>query len=193
MFDQLMEIIQQQGQQTVVANPEVPNEHNQEVMREAANSIQGQMQGLLQQGGPAALKNLFEGVQNGDNNNPAVQGMTNNFAGSIMEKFGLNSGAAKALAVSLIPVVLGKLMNRAKDPNDNGINIGSILGSLMGGAAGSPGSVYGGNNAAPQGMPQQAGAGGDVMGQLSQMGTKFGLDKNGDGKTDLSDLMKMFA
>ncbi len=182
MFDQLMEIIQQQGQQSVVANPDVPNEHNQAVMTEASNSIMGQMQGMLQQGGPGALKSLFEGVQSGDNNHPAVQSMANNFAGSIMDKFGINANAAKALAISLIPMVLSKVMNRAKDPNDSGFNIGSILGSLMGGSS-APGQT----------APASAPAGGDIMGQLSSMGAKFGLDKNGDGKTDLSDLMKMFS
>lgn len=192
-----MEIIRQQGQQDVVANPAVPNEQNEAVMQEAAQSIQGQMQGLLQEGGPGALKNLFEGVQSGDTNNPAVQGMANNFAGGIAEKFGISGSAAKALAISLIPMVLSKLMNRAKDPNDKGIDISSILGSLLGGGSGGglAGMFGGGNNpTATTAATQPAAAGsGDMMGQLSQMATKFGLDKNGDGKTDLSDLMKMFS
>jgi hypothetical protein len=152
------------------------------------------MQGMLQQGGPGAIKNLFEGVQSGDANHPAVQGMANNFAGNIMEKFGINGNAAKAIAVSLIPMVLSKVMSRAKDPNDSGFDIGGILGSLMGGggAGGALGGMLGGNSNAP-GQPQQQQQGGDLMGQLSSMGAKFGLDKNGDGKTDLADLMKMFA
>ncbi len=196
MLEELMNIIRQQGQQSVVANPDVPNEQNEAVMQEASASITGQMQDMLQQGGPGAIKNLFEGVQSGDVNHPAVQGMANNFAGSIMDKFGISGSAAKALAISLIPMVLSKLMHRAKDPNDSGINIGSILGSLVGGgAAGGLGSIFGGsNNNAPATAQQPAATGGgDIMSQLSNMGTKFGLDKNGDGKTDLADLMKMFA
>ena len=183
MFEELMQIIQQQGQQAVVANPDVPNEHNEAVMQEASNSITSGMTQMLQQGGPGAIKQLFEGVQSGDNNNPAVQKLSGGFAGNIMEKFGISGNAAKALAISLIPVVLNKVMGRAKDPNEPGFNIGSILGGLMGGG-----------NAAPQGQVAAAApAGGDIMSTLSTMGAKFGLDKNGDGKTDLSDLMKMFA
>lgn len=192
-----MDIIQQQGQQSVVANPDVPNEHNEAVMMEASHSIMGQMQDMMQQGGPGAIKNLFEGVQSGDPNHPAVQGMANNFAGNIAEKFGISGSAAKALAMSLIPVVLSKIMHRAKDPSDSGFNIGSILGSLMGGNGGGMlGGMLGGNNAqaAPGQQPQQQQQGsGDLMGQLSSMGAKLGLDKNGDGKTDLADLMKMFS
>lgn len=183
MFEQLLEMVQQQGQQSVVANPAVPNEQNDAVMGEAANSITATMQQMAQQGGPGAIKSLFEGVQSGDASHPAVQQVSDNFAGNIMEKFGLNSGVAKSIAISLIPMVLSKMMNRAKDPNDSGFNIGNILGSIMGGGAA----------AQPQMANTNPTAGGNMMDTISNMAAKFGMDKNGDGKTDLSDLMKMFA
>ena len=187
MFEELMQAIQQEGQQAVVANPEIPNEQNDAVMQEASGSIMNGMTDMMQQQGPSAIKNLFEGVQSGDPNNSGVQQLSNNFAGNIMEKFGINANTAKTLAASLIPVVLGKIMNRAKDPNDKGFDIGSILGSLTGGNA----------NAGIPGMgaqPQAAGAqSGGMMDTISNLGTQFGFDKNGDGKTDLSDLMKMFS
>jgi hypothetical protein len=182
MFAELMQMIQQQGQQAVVNNPEVPNEQNEAVMQEASSSIMSGMTQMFQQGGPGALKTLFDGVQSGDNNNPAVQQLSSGFAGNIMEKFGISGAAASSIAASLIPVVLGKLMNRAKDPNDSGFDISSILGSLTGG--GNPAAAAAGG--APAG-------GGDMMSTLSSLGANFGLDKNGDGKTDLSDLMKMFS
>lgn len=180
MLEELMKMIQQQGQQAVVANPEVPNEHNEAVMQEASSSIMSGMTQMFQQGGPGALKSLFEGVQSGDSNNPAVQQLSSGFEGNIMEKFGISGGTAKTIAASLIPVVLGKLMNQAKDANGSGFDIGSILGSLTGG------------NPAATGAGAPAG-GGDMMSTLSSLGASLGLDKNGDGKTDLSDLMKMFG
>src|SRR5687768_2028929 len=104
MLDQLMELVRESGQQTVVENPAVPNEQNEAVLQEASSSIYSGLQEQLQSGGPGALKTLFEGVESGDNNNPAVQQVANQFSGNIMEKFGLNSGAAKAIAISLIPM-----------------------------------------------------------------------------------------
>ena len=185
MFEQLLEMVQQQAQQSVVANPEVPNAHNEAVMNEAASSIQSGMQQMAQQGGPGAIKSLFEGVQNGDQSNPGVQQLSGNFAGNIMEKFGISKSTAMTIAASLIPVVLGKMMSRAKDPNDSGFNLSNILGSIMGGGA---------NNAQPQMANAAPGmAGGNMMDTISSMATQFGMDKNGDGKTDLADLMKMFA
>ncbi|MEO6833593.1 MAG: hypothetical protein ABI378_13420 [Chitinophagaceae bacterium] len=186
MFEELMNLVKQAGQQSVVENPAVPNEHNDAVMQEASTSIFGGLQNILQSGGPGALKSLFEGVQSGDNNHPAVQQVANQFSGNLMEKFGLDSGAAKALAMSLIPSVLGKLMNHSQNAApDSGFSITNILGSLMGGGAAVPATA-----SITPGQPQQAGGG--MMDTISSLGTKFGLDKNGDGKTDLSDLMVMF-
>ena len=181
MFNELMNIIRQEGQQSIVENPEIPNEHNEAVMNEASTSIHSSMQGLLQQGGPSALKNLFQGVQSGNNNSPEVQQVSNNFSGNLMQKFGLNSGAAKALAATLIPVVLSKLMNRASNNGGgSGFNIGSILSSLTGGAGGNM-------------QPNAAAAGSGSTGPLSGLGGMLNLDKNGDGHTDLKDLMSMFG
>ena len=181
MFDQLMELVRESGQQTVVENPVVPNEHNEAVMQEASSSIFSGLQNTMQTGGPGALKSLFQGVQSGDNDNPAVQQVANQFSGNLMQKFGLDSGAAKSIAISLIPMVLSKLMHRSQNADSSsGFSIGNILGSLMGGGAQPAG-----------GQPQAAGGG--MMGNLSSMGARFGLDKDGDGDTDMKDLMSMFG
>jgi hypothetical protein len=183
MIDQLMDLVRESGQQTVVENPAVPNEQNEAVMQEASSSIFSGLQNVMQTGGPGALKNLFEGVESGDHSHPAVQQVASQTSNNLSEKFGLNSGAAKSIAASLIPVVLAKLMNRSRNADSSsGFSIGNILASLTGGTS-QPG-VPGGN--------QQQGSG-DIMGNISRMGAKFGLDKDGDGDTDLNDLMRMFG
>ena len=181
MFDQLLELVRDSGQQAVVENPAVPNEQNEAVMQEASSSLYSGLQNVAQTGGPAALKSLFQGVENGDHSNPAVQQVASQVSGNLTQKFGLNSSTAQSIATSLIPVVLGKLMNRSRNAdNSSGFNVGNILGSIFGG-----GSQPGG----PGSQPQSGG----LMGNLSSMGTKFGLDKDGDGDTDLNDLMRMFG
>ena len=184
MFDQLMELVRESGQQTVVDNPSVPNEHNEAVMQEASSSIFSGMQGMMQSGGPGALKSLFEGVQSGNASHPAVQQVANQFSGNLMQKFGLNSDTAKSLAISLIPMVLSKLMGRAQGADSSsGFNIGNILGSLTGGGNSGMGNMN-------MGAQSQASGSG---GMLDSLGSQFGLDKNGDGHTDLKDLMSMFG
>ncbi|ULT45807.1 hypothetical protein KRR40_22870 [Niabella defluvii] len=41
MLEQILELVKQQGQQSVVQNTEVPDEKNNEVMMEAASTITG--------------------------------------------------------------------------------------------------------------------------------------------------------
>lgn len=171
MLDQLMQLVRESGQQTVVENPAVPNEQNEAVMHEASSSIMGSMQNLLKSGGPGAVQSLFEGVQSGNTSNPALQQTTNHFSENLMQKFGMNAGTAQSIAGSIIPMVLGKLMNRSGGAG-GGSDIGNILGSLTGGA----------------GTGQQGG----MLGNLSAMGAKFGLDKDKDGDVDVNDLMGMF-
>ena len=186
MLEQLMEMVREAGQKTVVQNPEVPNEQNEAALHQAQQGIMGGLQNILQTDGISGLTHLFQGVQQGDDSNPRVQQLSNNVAGGLMEKLGLNSSTAKSIAISLIPVVLGKMMNRSKDPNHAGFDLGSILGSLMGGGSSNANAGLGniGNS--------QTNGGGGLGSTLSNLGAKFGLDKDGDGDVDMSDLAKLF-
>jgi uncharacterized protein YidB (DUF937 family) len=179
MIDQLMQMIQQSGQQSVVENSEVPNENNDAILNEAQQSITSGLQGLASTG---ELNTLMESTNDPQQvaAHPAVQNISNNFMGSIMEKFGLSKGTAATIAASIIPMVIGKMMNKGGQQGGGGFDLGGLLSSLTGG------------NAAPaqQGQPQQQ-SGGGIMDTLSNLGAKFGLDKDGDGDVDMSDLSKL--
>lgn len=95
---------------------------------------------------------------------PATQQIESNFATNIMQKFGINGAAASSIAASLIPTILNALRGQAGN-GAGGFNIQQVLQSL-------------GN--------------GNLQSTLSGFGVKMGLDKDGDGDVDLSDLTKMF-
>lgn len=146
MLDILKSLIQEQGQSAVVQNNEVPNEHNDAVIQEAEHSIFSGLQQMAKDD-PQQLQQLVDADGDGIQDNPAVNNVANNFAGNITSKFGIPSGAAKSLAMMLIPIVLGKLFKKAKDPNDKSIGLNDILGGLVGGGGlgGMLGGVLGGN------------------------------------------------
>jgi hypothetical protein len=180
MFDQLMQMIQQQGQQAVVENKEVPDEHNEAVMNEAQHSITSGLQGLAATGD---LNQLMESSPHPEAlaGNPAVQNISDNFMGNIMAKFGISKEAAAGIAGSLIPSILGKVMGGNKQGAGGGFDLGGLLSSLTGGAA-----------AQQPGQAQQPSSdGGGIMGKLSHLGAKLGLDKDGDGDVDMDDLSKL--
>ena len=177
MFEQLMQIIQQSGQQAVVENADVPNENNDAILNEAQNSITSSLAQLQSSGELNTLKDSFERDPSTAQSHPAVQNISNNFMGSIMEKFGLNKGTAATIAAAVIPMVLSKIMNKGGGQQaGGGFDLGGLLSSLTGGG-----------NAQPGAQAQ----GGGIMDTLSSLGAKFGMDKDGDGDVDMSDLAKM--
>ena len=167
MFDQLTDLVKQFGQQDVVENAAVPNEHNEAVMEHASGSILDSLKNIAsQEGGADLIGSLFQGNNAADGSNPVVQQITNQLSGSLGEKFGLSSDAASGVAGSLIPKVLGSLIGGAKDPNNPGINITDVIGAISGGNGAS---------------------GGGIMDAISKYGGMVGLDQDGDGQVGMSD------
>jgi hypothetical protein len=172
MFDQLTELVKQFGGEAVVNNPAVPNEQNEDVLKEASGSIMDSLKGMVANGNISDLTSLFQGANASDSSNTAVQQITEKLSGTLGEKFGLSSEAASGVAGSLIPKVLGSLINKAKDSNDSSFQINDIIGALTGG-----------NSA----------AGGGIMDAISKYGGQFGLDQNADGKVDMSDAVSALS
>lgn len=166
MFEQLTQLVQQFGQDAVVNNSEVPNEHNQEVMNTASESILSGLKNIAAQGGTADLATLIQGNNAGDASNPVVQQLTEKLTGDLGEKFGLSSDTASGVAGNLIPQVLSNLVHNAKDPNHKGFEMSDLVGAITGGSGSS-----------------------GLMDAINQYGGQFGLDQNADGRVDMSDAM----
>jgi hypothetical protein len=167
MFEQLTQLAQQFGVESVVKNQAIPNEQNEAVMTEASSSIFSGLQKIVSEGGADQLAGLFQGNNAQDSSNPVVQKLTEQLTGSLGEKFGINSETASGVAGSLIPQILGSLVNKAKDPNDSSFQISDVIAAISGNSA------------------QNSG----IMDAISKYGGQFGLDQNADGKVDISDAM----
>lgn len=176
-MDQLFDFIKKQAEGFLTQNQDIDNTQNDQVYAEAEQTIVNGLKSFS----PGELEMLQNEVNAGSLNeqNPQVQGLANQFSGNIMSKLGLNSGAAKGIAAVLIPLILSKLLsgNKGGAAQGSGFSLDNILGGILGG---------GNNNAATNNNQ-----GGGLMDQLSNIGAKFGLDKDGDGDVDLNDLKKM--
>jgi hypothetical protein len=171
MFEQLMDLVKQNSQEAIVNNPAIPNEQNDAVMHTASSSIMSTLQGLLSSGGASSVLNLFNQNNQSDiNNHPVTQAASSNLISTLMSKFGIGSDKAGGIASMLLPMVMSKLVNKTNDSNDGSFNIQGIFNSLSGGKTG--------------GM--------DIGSLVSQFGGNA-LDKNHDGKVDLSDLTAAFS
>ncbi|RPD40151.1 hypothetical protein [Chitinophaga barathri] len=169
MLDQLVQLVRENAQETVVANPAIPNEQNDAVIGEATHSIASGLQDALANGNVKEVMGLFNSNGQVDSQNPLVNNISGNLISNLTQKFNLNSGAAASLAASLIPTVLGSLVKKTNDPSDNGFSLDGIFGSLTGGST--------------NGMNL-----GGLLGKFAG-----GLDKDGDGDVDMQDLMGMIS
>ncbi|MBO9612857.1 MAG: hypothetical protein J7619_09195 [Dyadobacter sp.] len=151
MLEQLFDLVQQNSQQSVVDNPDVPNEHNQEVINTLTSSITGGLQEQVQSGNISGLLGLFGG-ESGTSaasllNNPIVASIATNAVGAIVQKFGLNSQVAGNIVNSVLPGVLGAVIGQFSGQGGGvqggggaqggGFDLGSLIqmgGSLFGGA-----------------------------------------------------------
>ncbi|MCD2424963.1 hypothetical protein LQ567_19420 [Niabella pedocola] len=150
MLDQILNLVKQYGQQSVVENPDVPNEYNNQVMAETANTITSGFQNMASGGGLQNILSLFTGGGqsqggNGILSNPIVSMMIGHLANRLVSNVNLNPATANNIASNLIPSVLNSLVNRtvSNDPQDSGFNLNGLIGSLTGGGN-STGSATGG-------------------------------------------------
>ena len=133
--------------------------------------MQGLMGGLSNQanskGGLGSLIGLLggnSGTGGGLMSNPIVGNIAQNVISSLMTKFGLSDSAATGVVGSMLPSVLGGLIEKTNDPNDSSIDMGGLMGEITGGKT----------------------SGFDFGSLLSQ-----GKAAMADGKLDMSDLMNI--
>jgi hypothetical protein len=211
MLDQLVNIVKQMGQNTVVSNPDVPNEYNQEVMADATQTIAGGFKNVLAGGGLQNILDLFKG--GGSSNagvdagggiggllkNPMVTMMIGHFISKLVGKYSMSPSVASNVANKLIPESLNGLIKETKDPNNPNINMDGFVGSLIGKGAqekeeeneGSPlqdllDKFTGGGS----GNANVAGEGGgfnlqDLVGKFTQKSQNSFQDGGGGGLMDL--------
>jgi hypothetical protein len=87
MLKELFELVKGNATETVINNPEIPNEQNAEVVAEATNTIASGLRNIVAGGGVQSLLSLFTNGSSDKKNllgNPIVSMMMGHFAGKLM-------------------------------------------------------------------------------------------------------------
>lgn len=169
MLAQLKQLVQEFGQEVVVNNEAIPINQKDAVLHETCNSIFSSLEKIANDADLTQIVGLLQ-EKDIDKNHPTIRKITNEVSNSLTQKLGINSATATSTAASMIPKVLGSLINKAKDPKDNSIDLSGILNSLTGGNS-----------------PESA----SIMDAIGKYGVHFGLDQNSDGKIDLEDASEL--
>ncbi|MGF2412194.1 hypothetical protein [Ferruginibacter sp.] len=206
MLEELFNLVKGNASETVINNPEVPNEQNNAVIAEATNTVASGLRNMVAGGGLQNILSLFGG-NNGQQNskgllsNPIVNMMVGHFAGKLMSKFNLGGNQANSVASSLIPNVISSLISNTNDPNNTSFTVDKLLSSLTGGqstqvaqeqqTAGNSGFNFQDLIGQFTGGGQQGGGGGimDIVSKLAG-GAQNQQQQNGGG--GLMDLIKGF-
>lgn len=170
MLEQLINLVKENAQDTIVNNNSIPNQHNDAAIGEATNAIHDQLSQAVSNGNLQDVLGLFGNAQN-LTSNPLVGNIISQLAGSLGSKFGVGGGDAQNIASQLIPQVLGKLSSKTNNPNDSSFNVNDIMSHLSGGG-GTKGVDFG--NVVQQ---MQNGGGVDLAGLAGQFlgGNKGGI------------------
>jgi hypothetical protein len=179
MLEELFNLVKGTATDSVINNPDVPNEQNDDVVAEATNTVASGLRNVVAGGGLQNIIALFTGNQQqgkgGLLSNPIVNMMVGHFAGKLMSKFNMGGQQANNVAGNLIPGVIGNLVNRANDPNDSTFSLEDLLSSITGGKT--------------EQVAQQSGTSiGDLISQLAGSG-----QSNGTGGGGLMDIVTQLA
>lgn len=169
MLDNLLNLVKEFSGDAIVNNPAIPNSRNDEAIAEATQSIQGSFQDLLAQGKINDVLGFFSAESGSVGQNGITQQISGNFIQNLIGKFGMDQQTAGGIASSLLPGILGNLVNRTNDPRNNSFDIQSLFNSFTGGKTSAI----------------------NVQGLLEKF-RSGALDIDGDGDTDLQDLMALF-
>lgn len=145
MLEQLLQLIQQSGQSSVVDNPDVPNEFNQDVLADATKTIAGGFQNVMAGGGLENIIDLFRGNKGGAGNasggssllkNPMVTMMIGHFISKLVGKYQISPPSASRVANNLIPNALQGIITETNNPANTGFTLDNLIGSLTDGQGG---------------------------------------------------------
>ena len=212
MLEQISELVKQYGKETVVNNPDIPNEENNAVLAEATSTITGGMQNMLAGGGLQDIISMFTGGGNSNQSNtqsggiggllknPMVSMMVGHLISKLVGKFNMSHAQASSISNNLIPNVLNGLVSKttSNDPSNDAFDLNDLIGSLTGGNTATSGA--GGFNF--QGLIEQFTKGGgngngsgfnlqDIISQVTE-GAQQNQERQAKGGGGITDLIKGF-
>lgn len=135
MIEKLIGLVRQHAGDDIVRNQAIPDQHNDDAIREVGDHIYSGLQGHVQQGKTDQVAELFNngGGHSSLMGNPLVSGIISSVAGSFGSKYGIQHGQAHNIASSLVPKVLQQFVHKTKDPGDRDFDLQDMIGKFGGG------------------------------------------------------------
>lgn len=137
-----MKLVRENAGDEIINNPAVPNEKNDEAVREVGDGIFNGLKDQISGGNVQEMMSMFSGGAV-SGNNPVVSQLISKIAGGLASKIGVSPQIATQIAAGILPKVLNQFVNKAKDPNDKDFDLQDVL-SKLGGSNSNIGDLIGG-------------------------------------------------
>lgn len=133
MLEQLIKLVQQNAGDDIINNPAIPNQYNDEAVKEVGNEIFNGMEEKTKQGNAQEFVSMFKGnTAAGLNSNPMIGSIIARIAGKFAAKFGISPQVASQIAGGLVPKIMKQFINKTNDPNDRDFDLQDILKKFTG-------------------------------------------------------------
>lgn len=203
MLKEIFDLVKNAAGDSVINNPDVPHEENNDVVAEATHTVASGLRNMVAGGGLENILSMFTG---GDKDkgggfslssltqNPLVQMMIGHLTGKLVSNYNMNSSQANNVASKLIPDVIGNLVSKANDPKDDSFSLDKLIGSITGGKST---EVLKQDSSGGGGLLQElvgSLAGGSNSGGLMEMVSKLTSGSSGrSGSGGLMDIISQLA
>ena len=136
MLENLISLVKENAGDAIVNNPEVPNDKNDKAIEVTGHSIVDTLKSAISGGDISQLTSLFNDNSNNAGTSKLAGNAKHSVVSSLIEKLGLSPEVAQKIAQTVVPLVMAKLVDKTKNPNDSSFNLQDILGKLTGGEGG---------------------------------------------------------
>jgi len=158
MLDQILSLVRDNAQDLIVNNKAVPNQFNDAAINDTASSLFDGLKQEVSAGNLSGLMDLFQQGSSGQSllSNPIVSNIASKLATQFTSKYGVAQNDAGSISSNLVSGVLGSVVNKINDPNDNSFDLQSLMSAAEGSGLG---GLLGGDNK----------SGGDIGGMLGKL------------------------
>lgn len=135
MMDKIKSIVREFSEDTIVKNPAIPNDKNEQAIETTATSLVDHIKSEATSGNTSSLLDIFK-KDDDPALNPSVNRISTGVAGDLVKKLGIDNGAALGIVNSIIPSIISKIRSKSNNPDDKDFNIQNLLNSF--GKGGNP-------------------------------------------------------
>ncbi|MBL7851580.1 MAG: hypothetical protein JNN04_11810 [Cyclobacteriaceae bacterium] len=131
MLDQLLKLVEQNAQQSILQNRAIPDQLNNAAIKEVTNQIFNGIKSQVTQGHMDQVISLFQtGVKK--HPSPVIASIVDTVTRNLASKFNLAPDVAKGVADQIVPQVMAQVIKKTNDPHDIDFDLQHMLRGMTG-------------------------------------------------------------